>query len=426
MAKNRTRERLRKMLEESTATRHRTARNFLKSMFLLGVALISALYSNGAASEGRIASAGLGALIAMSIAVWVAVRIVPSLAAGVDWKWLPFFTQYRLTREGWLYIAATVIVLSAALNTSNNLLYMILSALLAVMVLSGVLSGINFRSLEVSAQLPEHCLAQEPFQVALTLKNRKRLFPTFSISVGPLEGCPFRFGSFYLPLIRVQDRETHMVQTIVPSRGRHTLDALQLKSRYPFGFIMKGRKLEVEASCVAFPEIVPVEDVDAWAYDLLGSSERFVRGQGMDLYMIRDYLSSDSARHVDWKASAKTSKMKIREFAAEEDQTVRLRFDRFGLPGDEARFERLVSQAASFAYHLSEAGVAVTLVSEGTRPTPERSDGALESILYYLALVEMTSAAQPPVCGEEGTVTFSLRSGSERHLRSFGDWTSIR
>ena len=64
----------------------------------------------------------------------------------VDWDWLPLFTKYRLTREGWIYVSATVIVLSAAINTSNNLLYMILSALLAVMLLSGFLSGLTFVS----------------------------------------------------------------------------------------------------------------------------------------------------------------------------------------------------------------------------------------------------------------------------------------
>ena len=221
---------------------------------------------------------------------------------------LSFFTHYRLTRDGWIYIAATTVVLSAAINTSNNLLYMVLSALLAVMLLSGFLSGLNFRFLKVSARGPDHCFAKQPFQMAISVKNPKRVFPTFSVEVRPVDESPFEFPSFYAPLIRTEEVDTRMVETTLPGRGRFTLEEVQLQSRYPFGFLMKGRPFQVHSEYIAFPEIVPQETLDLAIEDILGSTERFERGQGMDLYMIRDYQSSDNARHIDWKASAKTTR----------------------------------------------------------------------------------------------------------------------
>jgi uncharacterized protein (DUF58 family) len=118
--------------------------------------------------------------------------------------------------------------------------------------------------------------------------------------------------------------------------------------------------------------------------------------------MIRDYVPSDSARHVHWKASAKTSTLKTREYAAEETRRATLVLDRFGHPGDIERFERLVSNAASLAYHLIHAGIEVNFV------TDEWQSGALESILEYLALVQMSASAESPMA-DTSTVRLSLR-----------------
>ena len=409
------RDQLRALAEEFRAERaeHREyARNFFKSMLLLGIAMLAALYSNSSARDGQIVSAGIGAFIAMSLAIWVGVRFVPRLAAGVDWDWLPFFTEYRLTRDGWIYITTTIIVLSAAINTSNNLLYMILSALLAVMLLSGFLSGLNFRFLRVGARLPEHCFARQPFRMTLTVRNPKRIFPTFSLAVGAVDPSPFDFEPYYVPLVGTRDQDDRTVDAVLTKRGRYSLEEIHLKSRYPFGFIVKGRPLPVEAECVAFPEILPKETLDIAIHDILGSSERFERGQGMDLYLIRDYQSSDSARHIDWKASAKTTSLKTREFAAEESRRVQLVFDRYGQAGDEDRFENLVSQAASLALYLSEDGAEVTLVSDDWRSPAGLSDNLLQSIHYYLALVEMAPGAELAGSGGSGTAVFSLRSPS--------------
>src|SRR5262249_13185625 len=123
-------------------------KNFAQSMLVLAIALLAALYSSSAGRDGRMGPAVVAAAIALGLAVWVAFRFVPRLAKNVDWKWLPFISRYRVTTAGWIYLGGVVIVIFAAVNTSNNLLYMVLSALLSVLLLSGVLSALNFRSLK--------------------------------------------------------------------------------------------------------------------------------------------------------------------------------------------------------------------------------------------------------------------------------------
>src|SRR5438093_12745028 len=119
-------------------------KNFMTSIGLLAIAMMAALYSSSAGRDGRVLGAGVSALLALGIAVCVGIKFVPRLASHVDWEWLPLFSHYHITREGWIYFAAVTIVLLAAINTANNLLYMVLSALLAVLVVSGFLSTMNF------------------------------------------------------------------------------------------------------------------------------------------------------------------------------------------------------------------------------------------------------------------------------------------
>ncbi|PYR97702.1 MAG: hypothetical protein DMG16_23405 [Acidobacteria bacterium] len=386
-------------------------KNFSTSVGLLAIALMAALYSSTATQNGRMLPSAISAFIALAISAWVAWKFVPRLAAGVDWRWLPFLTHYHVTREGWLYFGAVTVVVFSSVNTANNLLYMILSALLAVLVLSGTLSALNFRSLEMSMRIPSHCFAREPFPVSLQVHNRKRVFPTFSLHIGTMDESAFRCSDFYVPLVRPQKSTSDTGQAMLTKRGRHTLSKLKVSTRYPFGFFVKDLSYAVGAECICYPEIIPQEQINLSVRDVHGSNHRFERGFGHDIYMIRDYIPSDTARHVHWKASAKTSVLKTREYAAEENQRIVLAFDRFGHPGDIEKFEQLVSYTASLAYHFVQNGVDVALVSDDWQSSYGNTSSVLDSIFEYLALVQSSSAADSPGLGAaDGAIALSLRN----------------
>src|SRR6266850_7641027 len=383
-------------------------KNFGTSIGLLTIAMMAALYSSGAGREGRVLAAAISAFVALGIAVWVAFRFVPRLAAGVDWQWLPFLTHYCITRDGWLYFAAVIVVVFAAINTANNLLYMVLSALLAVLLLSGFLSTMNFRFLKMSARIPLHCFAREPFPISIQVHNQKLMFATFSLHLQPCEESAFRFSTFYVPLVRYQQHTSDIGQAMLARRGRYVVGKVNASSRYPFGFFVKDIDYPVDAGCICYPEIIPQEQMNLSVTDIQGSNQRFDRGFGHDLYMIRDYLPSDSARHVHWKASAKTSMLKTREYSAEESRLITLVFDRFGHPSDIEKFERLVSYAASLAYYLVNEGIEVKFISDDWQSVEGDCQAVLDSILHYLALVQISTAAELPA-PVDGSIRLSLR-----------------
>jgi uncharacterized protein (DUF58 family) len=377
---------------------------------LLTIAMMAALYSSSSGREGRGVAASISAFIALGIAVWVGVRFVPRLASSVDWDWLPFLSRYHITHDGWIYFGAVLVVVFAALNTSNNLLYMVLSALLAVVLLSGFLSGLNFRHLRIELRVPSHCFAGESFPASIQVYNEKKVFPSFSLRFEPPEQAAFRFFTFYIPVIPAQRHVSKTGQAMFARRGRYTIREAKTSCRYPFGFFYKFRKHPVAAECICYPEIIPQERMNRSALDIQGQSPRFERGLGFDLYTIRDYLPVDSARHVDWKASAKTATLKTREYAAEESRRVVLAFDRFGRSGDAERFEQLVSYAASIAYHSIQNEIEVALVSDDWQTGHGNSETLLVTILEYLALVEMSASAEPPAREPgDGVLLLSLR-----------------
>src|SRR5260370_42101732 len=87
---------------------------------------------------------------------------------------------------------------------------------------------------------------------------------------------------------------------------------------------------------------------------ITGEFEMYVRGRGNNLYLIRQYPPQDSARHLDWKATAKTGALKVREFTREDERKLRIVFDN-APPGavTEKAYEEAVSLAASMDWYFA-------------------------------------------------------------------------
>ena len=109
-------------------------RAFFLSMAALSGALLLALYSSAAAELGQIVLASTSALAALAIAGWVAVTLVPTLARRTPLRWIGYRIQYKISREGWIYFVGLLLVALAALNTGNNLLFLILACDFTVVV----------------------------------------------------------------------------------------------------------------------------------------------------------------------------------------------------------------------------------------------------------------------------------------------------
>jgi uncharacterized protein (DUF58 family) len=379
-------------------------RSFGIAMGALAMALFLALYSGAAAEEGHLLIAAMSAISALAMAGWVALTVVPALARRTPLNWLNYQIDYKVTPEGVAYIIGIVVIGGAAVNTGNNLMFMVLACLLAGLLISGLLSRIVLGGVDVRLELPEHIFAQRTILAIAELSNTKQMSPSFSVSLVSEDAPKGKTNTLTNPVPKILDRPVYFphiphqqkarqnVELTFPRRGVYRQDALGLRTKFPFGFLQKTRRVNSSTEAVVYPQIEPTEEF----YEVLplvsGELESYQRGRGNDLYAIRDYQFNDSARHVDWKASARSGALQVKEYAREDERRVMLVFDPYiGPEGMDAkspeRFERAVTLCAGLAWHFYEINSVMEFRSAGFATPRIIAGEIIYDILRHLASV---------------------------------------
>ncbi len=375
-------------------------RAFFLSMAALSVAFVLALYSGAAARLGNLPLASGTALAALLIAGWVAVTLVPVLAKRTPLRWIGYRMEYRITREGWIYIGGIALVSLAAINTGNNLLFLVLACLIAGILMSGILSSITLLGVGMRLELPEHIFAGQTVRGAVELRNEKLTLPSFSLRVEGVQkkgsdatgilGMPVFF-----PFLPKRESIKQFVPLQFARRGVYRQEAFRIVTRFPFGFLQKARRLDLPSEALVYPSVDSTPEFLEVLLGIHGAIETLLKGRGQDLYALRDYQPTDSARHVHWKASARSGSLMVREFAREEDCRVLLVFDPHSeavLPGARAarkeQFERTVAMCAAIAWDFQERGALLEYRSVGTHIPLAPATENVFAILRHLAEVQ--------------------------------------
>src|SRR5579862_7700601 len=95
----------------------------------------------------------------------------------------PGALRQQVTRTGLAYSGAIVIVALVAVLSANNLLFLILAAMLSILAVSGFVSKLTLAGLEIDLLLPPHISARRTIRATVRLKNLKRWMPSFSIRI---------------------------------------------------------------------------------------------------------------------------------------------------------------------------------------------------------------------------------------------------
>jgi uncharacterized protein (DUF58 family) len=376
-------------------------RAFFLSLSALGVALVLALYSGAAAELGRMRLASISALAALLVAGWVAVTLVPVLARRTPLRWLGYKMEYKVTRQGWFYIVGVILISLAALNTGNNLLFLILACLIAIILMSGILSSITLSGVAMRLQLPEHIFAAQPIRASIELANEKLTLPSFSLRVEAVTdknspAAALLETPVYFPYLPKRGSAHQTVPISFPARGVYRQDAFRIVTRFPFGFLQKAHRVELRTEALVYPSVEPTREFFEILPGLQGAMESLSKGRGQDLYALRDYVPTDSARHVHWKASARLGSLMVREFTREDDTRVLLVLDpHISTPASGAvpqiaadRFERAVTLCAGIAWHFFERNALLQFRSAAVETPLAPAEETIFTILRHLALAK--------------------------------------
>ena len=333
--------------------------------------------------------------------------------------------RYKVTRGGVLFTLAIVLVVFGAIISANNLLFLIVAAMMATLLISGLVSRLCLAGLELDFQVPEHIPAGRTVPARLFVRNHKWMIPSFSIRVDAIRdpASPILKSGVYSPMIAAGATLEETVEVQFPRRGAYRQNGFAFSTSFPFGFLEKTARVTLRREMVVYPKVDPQPGFDDLLAGLSGEIETHYRGLGRDFYRIRPYEAFESSRHVDWKASAHTGTLQIREFAREQEQIVEIYLDR-NIPHElDAWFEHAINCCAFLAWRLSNQGASIHFRSGGYEfRQPE--DGDIYTILKYLALVypQRADAPEGPLDDSNFKIVFTP---SPRVFREAG-WVQAR
>lgn len=385
---------------------------------------------------GDVQLAGIAAGISLVFVLLILVFVVPPLARNAGREAAQMNLPFEFTTGGAVMIVLIMVVGFSAWNTGNNLLFLVLSFMIAAMIVGFFAGRIALQKLDVKMRFPESIFAGELTPVTVGLSNRKRLFPAFSvvadvrgkerersIVADELHAILPKFIADRLsrpPTVRrtlghfayVPRRGTveNKVEYTFPNRGHFLIKNFELSTRFPFGFFRHRRRLPArETELIVFPKISPFNIGLAEIPLDAGRLASAKRGVGQDLLALRDYQTNDDLRRVDWKATARTRQLTVREFAAEDERRVTVIFDRLfenteneklslreKLAAEQngkpvvisERFEAGVAMTASILAHFSDERAEFRLVIDNAEVEFGTGRSHLYDCLKRLALVE--------------------------------------
>lgn len=264
----------------------------------------------------------------------------------------------KLTLIGWMLIIVAMGIGMAAYNTASNILFMTLALMLSSLVLSGILSYINFSKLRWKLVAPAHLQVGEVGVVEIELENKKNIFPTMSVCfrVGTSEHN--KAANLYMSRALPAGESSQIEWTFEPQRrGLCQIHLQGVGSKFPFGFIDKSFGAAEEYTVLVWPARVDYQfsPVAVGRRYLSGVSRR-AAGLGSDLLNIRGYVPGDPPRLIHWKATARLNKLMVRQLAQEGEGGFHLKMDPDKDIWSGRQFEQLCSVVCSLADDLFHRG----------------------------------------------------------------------
>lgn len=320
--------------------------------------------------------------------------------------------RQQVTRLGLLFTMTCVLVALAAFASANNLLFLILALLLSTLLVSDFISRLSLAGLELDFQLPEHICAGRKQIGRIVIRNTKGWMPSFSIHLTGSSESGLS-APLYFPVIPGGARVEEAVELYFARRGSYRQNSFRFSTRFPFGFAERRISVLLRREVLVYPSIDAQPGFEDLLISLQGEIASFYRGLGHDFYRIRPYEVLESARHVDWKATAHTGDLQVREFARDQEQTVAFFLD-LNVPASEAAwFESMVDCCAFLAWNMSQRGSRVRFCSQEVDwQLPEEAN--VYTILKYLAVVSARQGKTLSASNERNVFQIVFSASPER------------
>ncbi len=292
----------------------------------------------------------------------------------------------RFTRFGTFYVLFAIGVGAAAINTGNNLLYLILGILLGFIIISGFLSDSTHWGITSTWNPAGSFYAGQ--QASFDVLFHKGRFPGIAIRVeSRWKGLPSQ--SVFVPWIPSRGTTTARVSLTPTKRGYLFLESCHYSTHFPFGLFRKSHTDAREDRWLVYPHLDPLSLnrlVHMGTKEAHASTSRI--GTGTLPLILRDYREGDALRQVHWKMSAKRQRLIVKEMEEDAGSGDLYVLEAWPVQRSREDMERLISFIASLAFELYRQSKPAGLSTPDRQFLPDHSRAHLHRILDYLALVD--------------------------------------
>ena len=269
----------------------------------------------------------------------------------------------------------------SAVNTGNNLVYLIVSAFLSFMGISGLFGKRNISRLDAELEFPDEIYSNKPVPIKVTLSNNKKFLPGFLLKV-IAEGY-FTEGILF-PYFDARSSSSNYMGLSFRGRGRHEIKKIYVSSVFPFNFFVRSSRIEKVFSFIVFPEPRKCDFPEFVERQKKPRGERSSdkRGYESEVMSVRDYIAGDPLKYINWKASAKTGDLKTKELTSLYYQPVVVDFDKVDIKD----LEEKISCMTYTVLQLARRNIPFGFRISGKLYMPDVSNSHKISILKELAL----------------------------------------
>lgn len=240
--------------------------------------------------------------------------------------WKDRTLRLSITRLGWEYLLALLAIGAFAVNSGNNLLYLVFSLMLGLFLVSGVVSRRSLRGLTPLDLDEGNLFARVRGGLRLRLQDRapkriRGLELRLAMEGGEVETAFFAGGGGESEPVAVLHARAGL-------RGWTRLTGLELRTRHPFGFLEKAWHFELDRAVLVLPhprapQAAPGDPArDGQARTLPRPGESSPEGA-------RPMRPGDPPARVHWKRSAQRpqGELWVRTFEEEQPLALHLELD---------------------------------------------------------------------------------------------------
>lgn len=247
------------------------------------------------------------------------------------------------------------------------------------MAISGFFGRFNITRIDANVEFPEEIYANNEFPVSISLINKKLSFPVFLIKVKIYD------KSILFPFF--EREEKRVLNLNFPKRGRYLFDKIEISSPFPFNFFVRYYNLKKSIEFIVFPEPKKYSIINYYfdKKEKKGEVETNIkRGYDGEIISIKDYTLGTPLKYIDWKSTAKTGSLKIKELSSLVDRPLIIEFDKFFI-------KNLEEKISIFTYLIIDSykrNVPVGMKINGKLYKPDLSLNHKRNLLKELAIYE--------------------------------------